>query len=173
MAGLIAPTCVISRLRARDKRQVIEDLTRVACRTASLDVEAAIAAARVAADLPSFGPGRGVAIPHAMVAGLIRPVGAFARLDHAVAFDAADGEPVDLVLLLLGPEGRPGRLLRAMACVARRLHDQRMRQRLRGAAGAEALHALLTSESCTDRALDVPYGVAGEKAPGRPAKANA
>ena len=173
MAGLIAPACVISRLRARDKRQVIEDLARVACRTTSLDLEAALAAVRLPTDLPSFGPGRGVAIPHAMVPGLIRPVGAFASLDHAVAFDAADGEPVDLVLLLLGPEGRPGRLLRAMACAARRLRDQQTRQRLRAAAGAEALHAVLTSESWADGSLDVPYRGPGEEVAGGPAKANA
>lgn len=157
MAGLAAPGCVISRLRAQDKRQAVEDLARVACRTTSLDTETALAAVRLRADLPSFGPGRGVAIPHATVAGLIRPVGAFARLDRPVPFDAADGEPVDLVLLVLGPEGRPGRLLRAMACAARRLRDQRTRQRLRAAAGAEAMHAVLTSDCWADSALETAY----------------
>ncbi|MBS0476159.1 MAG: PTS sugar transporter subunit IIA, partial [Proteobacteria bacterium] len=46
--------------------------------------------------LGSTGFGRGVAIPHARLPDLSRPVAVFFRLDSPVAFDAADGMPVDM-----------------------------------------------------------------------------
>ncbi|MEJ2457837.1 MAG: PTS sugar transporter subunit IIA [Novosphingobium sp.] len=56
-------------------------------------------------ELGSTGFGRRIAIPHARLPGLGRPVAAFIRLESPVEFDSADGMPVDLVFGLLSPEG--------------------------------------------------------------------
>lgn len=53
--------------------------------------------------LGSTGFGRGVAIPHARVPGVARPMSAVLRLEAPVDFDAVDGRPVDLVFGLLSP----------------------------------------------------------------------
>jgi PTS system nitrogen regulatory IIA component len=120
MAALVTSARVIPSLRAQDKRQVVRDLARVAASAASLDPSAVLQAVAARADLTSFGLGRGVAIPHAMVVGLDKPLGVFARLDPAVDFGAVDGRPADLVFLLLSPAGDEGTLLRALSCAARR-----------------------------------------------------
>jgi PTS system nitrogen regulatory IIA component len=54
--------------------------------------------------LGSTGFGRGVAIPHARLDNLPRPVATFFRLENPVEFEAADGMPVDCVFGLLSPE---------------------------------------------------------------------
>ena len=56
-------------------------------------------------DLGSTGIGGGVAIPHARLPDLQRPFGLFARLKQPIEFDAIDGQPVDIVFVLLLPAG--------------------------------------------------------------------
>jgi PTS system nitrogen regulatory IIA component len=56
----------------------------------------------------STGFGRGVAIPHVKLRTLQRTICLFARLQAPVDFDALDGEPVDLIFLLLSPEHASG-----------------------------------------------------------------
>lgn len=93
--------------------------------------------------LGSTGFGRGVAIPHARIDGLARPVAVFLRLDAPVGFDAADGLPVDIVFGLLSPEQAGAAHLHALAAISRLMRDDRMRQSLAEAPGTEALYGLL------------------------------
>ena len=55
--------------------------------------------------LGSTGVGNGIAIPHGKLPKLDKLFGLFARLERPVDFEALDGQPVDLVFLLLAPEG--------------------------------------------------------------------
>jgi PTS system nitrogen regulatory IIA component len=95
--------------------------------------------------LGSTGVGRGVAIPHGKLAKLDRLVGLFARLDKPIDFEALDGEPVDLIFLLLAPEGAGADHLKALARIARLLRDEKIAEQLRAARDESALRALLTS----------------------------
>lgn len=95
--------------------------------------------------LGSTGFGRGVAIPHARIPGLNRPVAAFLRLESPVSFDAADGMPVDLVFGLLSPEQAGAAHLHALAAISRMMRDERTHAALSEAPGAEALYALLAN----------------------------
>ncbi|MEY4160960.1 MAG: hypothetical protein RLZZ136_1581 [Pseudomonadota bacterium] len=95
--------------------------------------------------LGSTGFGRGVAIPHARISGLHRPVAAFFRLETPVAFDAADAMPVDLVFGLLSPEAAGAAHLHALAAISRMMRDEAMHQALIQAPGAEALYGLLSN----------------------------
>jgi nitrogen PTS system EIIA component len=95
--------------------------------------------------LGSTGIGRGVAIPHAKLAKLDRLVGMFARVEMPIDFEALDGEPVDLVFLLLAPEGAGADHLKALARIARLLRDEKIAEELRRARDENALRALLTA----------------------------
>lgn len=95
--------------------------------------------------LGSTGFGRGVAIPHARIPTINRPVAAFFRLDAPVAFDAADGMPVDMVFGLLSPEQAGAAHLHALAAISRMMRDDALHTALAEAPGAEALFALLAN----------------------------
>ena len=75
----------------------------------------------------------GIAIPHARLPGVARPLGLFARLRPAVDFDAIDGERVDLAFLLLLPAPAQPEHLNVLALVARRLRADGVRAELRRA----------------------------------------
>lgn len=95
--------------------------------------------------LGSTGFGRGVAIPHARLESVSRPVAVFLRLTSPVAFDAADGMPVDLVFGLLSPEQAGAAHLHALAAISRMMRDEAMHSALVQAPGEEALYGLLSN----------------------------
>ena len=83
--------------------------------------------------LGSTGVGEGVAIPHARIETLSRPVGGFARLQEAADFEAIDERPADLVFMLLAPTDAGADHLRALARAARVFRQERIRAALRQA----------------------------------------
>lgn len=103
-----------------------------------------VAAAIERERLGSTGVGNGVALPHARIDGMNSVVAAFAQLSEPMDFDAIDGRPVDLVCFLLAPAESGGAHLRALARVARLLRRPELRQRLRAAPNAEAMHTILS-----------------------------
>ena len=66
-------------------------------------------------------------------------------LFRSVDFEALDGQPVDLVFLLLAPEGAGADHLKALARVARLLRDPEVARKLRNSRDAEAIYAVLTA----------------------------
>jgi len=95
-------------------------------------------------DLGSTGLGKGFALPHARIDGLPKFFGLFARLARAIDYDAIDGNPVDLVFLLLMPANAGNEHVAALAAVSRRFRDAEAASRLRKADAATVL-AMLTA----------------------------
>jgi PTS system nitrogen regulatory IIA component len=93
--------------------------------------------------LGSTGIGGGIAIPHGRMSALTKPCGLFARLAQPVDFDSIDERPVDIVFLLVAPEGAGADHLKALARVSRLLRDRALVDNLRATENADALYALL------------------------------
>ncbi len=87
---------------------------------------------------------RSVAMPHTRIRGLGDSVGAFLRLDKAVDFDSADGEPVDLIFGLLVPEDCDEAKIRDVRELIETLGDNTLQQKLREAQQPAELYNLLT-----------------------------
>ena len=75
-------------------------------------------------EVGSTGIGRGVAVPHAKSSSVKELVGVFARTKRPLDFSALDGQPVDLVFLLLAPAPSAGDHLGVLALVARIARDE-------------------------------------------------
>ncbi|QDM41086.1 PTS sugar transporter subunit IIA [Altererythrobacter sp. TH136] len=102
--------------------------------------------------LGSTGFGRGVALPHARIDGLTRPVAALLKLSAPVDFAAADRLPVDLVIGLLSPVNAGATHLHALAALSRMVRDEVMHRALTSATDTETLYALLTNAADRDAA---------------------
>jgi len=96
--------------------------------------------------LGSTALGRGVALPHARLEGLIAPAGAFVRLQQPIAFDAPDEQPVAFVLGLLLPRADPQRQLMLLAGIAGRFSDAGFRDRMAAADDPGTAWSLITGE---------------------------
>jgi PTS system nitrogen regulatory IIA component len=143
IADLIAPRSVIAQLRVTNKKQALQELAKRAAGLTGMQERAIYDVLVERERLGSTGIGMGVGIPHGRLPGLDTLCGVFARLDRPVPFDAIDDQPVDLIFLLLAPEGAGADHLKALARVSRLLRDRTICEKLRGTDNADALYALL------------------------------
>lgn len=143
MLDLLSIERVIPRLRARGKRDTLRKLAVHVADDTAIPAATIVRGVLECAELPAFGAGTGVSIPHAFVRGLGNPIMTFARLAPPIDFGAADGSNTDLVALLLSPMERPDNHLRALACIARALWDANVRAHLRAAKTRDALYVIL------------------------------
>ena len=144
LTDLVAPNAVIPALKVNSKKQVIQELAAKAAKLTDQNERTVFETLLQREKLGSTGIGNGVAIPHGKLAKLHKLFVLFARLDRPVDFDALDGQPVDLVFLLLAPEAAGADHLKALARVARLLRDRDVSRKLRESRDAEALYAVLT-----------------------------
>ena len=93
--------------------------------------------------LGSTGLGHGVAIPHGRIKGLKNPLASVIRVAQPIPFDAPDDEPVGLLIFLLVPEAATQRHLEILSEIAEMLSDRELRERLKTAEDATALHKLI------------------------------
>jgi PTS system nitrogen regulatory IIA component len=135
----------VGTISADSKDAILRQLAETFAGVYGLDAASLLERIEERERLGSTGFGRGVAIPHARITGLQRPVAAFLRLESPVAFDSADGMPVDLVFGLLSPETAGAAHLHALAAISRLMRDDAMHQALSQAPGAEALYGLLSN----------------------------
>ena len=94
--------------------------------------------------LGSTGLGKGVAIPHGRVKGSRHVQASFIRLKKPLPFDAADGEPVDLLFCLAVPEDCGEDHLKLLAQVAELFSDPELLHELREAESSDRLLQLLS-----------------------------
>src|SRR5438477_5755140 len=144
LTQLVAPNAIIPALKVNGKKQALQELAAKAAELSGQNERTIFETLLQREKLGSTGVGNGIAIPHGKLPKLNKLFGLFARLERAVDFEALDGQPVDLIFVLLAPEGAGADHLRALARIARLLRDQDIARKLRDSRDAEALYALLT-----------------------------
>jgi PTS system nitrogen regulatory IIA component len=143
LTDLVAPNAVIPALKVNSKKQAIQELAAKAAKLTGQNERSVFEVLLQREKLGTTAVGYGVAIPHGKLPKLEKLFGMFARLDRPVDFDALDGQPVDLIFLLLAPEAAGADHLKALARVARLLRDGETVRKLRDSRDAEALYAVL------------------------------
>ncbi len=141
---IVALNAVIPALKVNAKKQAIQEIAARAAELSGLSERTIFETLLQREKLGSTGIGHGIAIPHGKLPKLDRLFGLFARLDRPIDFESLDGQPVDLIFLLLAPEGAGADHLKALARVARLLRDPDTANKLRESTDAGALYAVLT-----------------------------
>jgi PTS system nitrogen regulatory IIA component len=93
--------------------------------------------------LGSTGLGQGIAIPHGRIKGLKDAIGAMIRMREPIPFDAPDGQPVNLIFVLLVPERATDLHLQILSELAQMFSDHVFREQLLQTASADAVHDLI------------------------------
>ncbi len=140
---LTGPDAVLACVKASGKKALLAELASRAAAQFKLDERRLFDRLLERERLGSTGIGGGIAIPHGRMAGIGAPLGLFARLGQPVDFDSIDERPVDIVFLLVAPEGAGADHLKALARVSRLLRDRALVEKLRATDSADALYALL------------------------------
>ncbi len=144
LTDILTPQAILPSVKAGSKKQLLQELAAFAASQSGLSESDVYEALLQRERLGSTGIGHGIAIPHGKLPKLNQLFGIFARLEKPLDFEALDGEPVDLIFLLLAPEGAGADHLKALSRVARALRDPAIAQKLRKSHDASALFAMLT-----------------------------
>jgi PTS system nitrogen regulatory IIA component len=144
LSDLLSLQSVIPGLKANSKKQAIQEIASRAAAVTGLPEREIFDRILQRERLGSTGVGRGVAIPHGRLDTLPKLIGLFAQLERPIDFDALDDQPVDLIFVLLAPEGAGADHLKALARVARVLRDPAIVAKLRASRDDAALYSLLT-----------------------------
>jgi nitrogen PTS system EIIA component len=143
LAALLTPADVLLGIDASTKERAFEEIARFIAGRHGLP-EADVHARLVEREkIGSTRLGFGVAIPHARVEGLSRPIAAFVRTRFPISFGAPDDKPVSDMLILLVPPEVADEHLQLLAEVAELFADRKLRENLRARSDAAAVHALI------------------------------
>jgi nitrogen PTS system EIIA component len=146
ISDFLSPTDVMIDVVAADKQKLLLELARKAGSIVDVLPERLFSELFKREELGSTGVGGGVAIPHARFQQIGKPFGMFVRLRKPIDFNAVDEKPVDIVFLLLLPEGSDGEQLGALAAVARKLRNPEIMAALRGARDSAEMYRTLAAE---------------------------
>ena len=146
LESILTPGRSLVNVPGGSKKKALEQIANLIAREVpGLEMQDVFEALIAREKLGSTGFGNGIAIPHGKLAGVKRITGVFARLETPIDFEALDDQPVDLVFLLLAPEGAGADHLKALSRIARVLRDPETVAKIRGTKDAAAIHAFLSS----------------------------
>ncbi|MEQ4538314.1 MAG: PTS IIA-like nitrogen regulatory protein PtsN [Billgrantia sp.] len=144
LENILPPERALFDVPEGSKKRVLEFFsTFIAQNIPSLDSQEVFGRLIGRERLGSTGIGNGVAIPHARSPHCHSPVAAFLKLAEPIDFDAIDGEPVDLVFVLLVPEEADDTHLSLLSQVAGVMNDAETRSQLRKCESQRELHERL------------------------------
>jgi len=147
----------VSRLHAQTPAEAIAELVRALGSLLAGRKRIARDAVLERELLAATGLGDEVAIPHAALEGLQRPLLALGRAPSGIDFGALDGRPARLVFLLLIPPGESTEEVRILASIARATIAQAARDAIVAAGDLdEVTHVLAASAQLTRRSMRPP-----------------
>ncbi|MCY6382777.1 PTS IIA-like nitrogen regulatory protein PtsN [Hoeflea prorocentri] len=152
LADLIVQDAILPALKVNSKKQLLQELSAKAAQVTGLSEREIFDVILQRERLGSTGVGNGIAIPHGKLTTIRDIVGVFARLPEPVDFEALDDQPVDLVFLLLAPEGAGADHLKALSRIARVLRDGELVTKLRDTESDAAIYAFLTDSPASNAA---------------------
>ena len=145
LLDVITRDAILPSLKVATKKQALQEMSERAAQHCGLSAREIFDALLQRERLGSTGIGNGIAIPHGKIK-VERMVGVFARLDKPIDFESLDGEPVDLILLLVTPESAGADHLKALARAARLLRSQAITAKLRTTRDPNMIYSLLAEE---------------------------
>lgn len=145
ISDIMKENCVFLSLKAGNKRQLLQELADKAAEITGINNRTIFDTLLERENLGTTGFGNGTALPHARLEGIDKIYGFFARLNNAIDYEAIDNRPVDLIFMLLSPEGSGADHLTALAQISRLLKDEATCDKIRHAGNNEEIYALLNN----------------------------
>lgn len=142
---LLGPERVKIPLESTDKRGLIGEMAALLASVSGVpeDAEAIREAVMERERVLSTGIGDGVAIPHGKTGRVGELVLVAGTTPEPVDFEALDGRPVRLLMMLVGPESAAGLHVKVLSRISRLLRRGELRERLLAAPDPETFLSLL------------------------------
>lgn len=147
LLDILTPECIKAPLAAGDKRGVIDELVDVLAAVKKVGDAAALKEAVWTRELTrTTGIGHGLAIPHGKSTGLGALAMAIGKPAKPMDFQAIDGQPVRLIVLLASPPDKTSDHIQALARISRLMTMDDFRNKIYAAQTSGEIYELLKSQ---------------------------
>jgi len=146
LSDIMVNDAIIAKLTSKTRDEAIRELVEALAATGAIDsknVEDIIKAVLAREAQATTGIGKGVALPHAKIKNLSKPIGAIGCSGEGIDFTALDSKPVYSVILLLSSPDSPDDHLQAMEAIFKHVQRDIFRKFLRQSQTAEAVIELI------------------------------
>ena len=146
LSDIMVEGAIVPELKARTRDEAIAELVESLAASGAIpkksvaDVVKAVLARESQA---TTGIGKGVALPHAKLAGIKKPVGTIGRSSAGIDFAALDAKLVYSVILLLSSPENPDEHLQAMETIFKHVQRDMFRKFLRQSQTKQAIIDLI------------------------------
>jgi fructose-specific phosphotransferase system IIA component len=135
-------------LRSARKRDVIDELVDVLAAAGRVnDAPTLKEAVWTREQTRTTGVGEGLAIPHGKCPGMASIAMAIGKPQSPMDFEAIDGKPVRLIVLLASPPDKTSDHIQALAGITRHMREPDFREQIYGATSAQHVLDLLRSRT--------------------------
>lgn len=142
----LCPQQIVLDVDVRDRHHLLRVAAKQIAQAHALDPEPVFRALWRREQVGTTALGHGVAIPHARIAGIARPLTLYLRAKLAVDCEAPDGKFVAHFMVIMVPaDGHTDDHLQLLALVAQTLADETFRRRLVEAATPEQVASLFSA----------------------------
>ena len=146
LSDIMVADAIVPELKAKTRDEAIAELIEMLAGAGAIakksvkDVTKAVLARESQA---TTGIGKGVALPHAKLKGIKKPIGTIGRSSEGIDFSALDSKPVYSVILLLSNPENPDEHLQAMETIFKHVQRDIFRKFLRQSETSEAIVELI------------------------------
>ena len=150
--NILSKDMILPDLRVNSKKQLLQELAEHAAKASGLSERIIFDTLLQRERLGSTGVGNGIAIPHGKLVYSGKIFGIFARLAKPIEYESLDDQNVDLVFLLIAPEGAGADHLKALSRIARIFHNSDATDRIRKCDDAEQIWRILNEQEISSAA---------------------
>lgn len=148
LLDILTPECVKAPLEATEKREAIDELVGLLAAAGRVSDPAALReAVWTREQTRTTGIGHGLAIPHGKCSAMTDLAMAIGRPAEPMPFEAIDGKPVRLIVLLASPPDRTSDHIQALAQVSRLVSMEEFRTKIYAAESGQEIYELLRSQA--------------------------
>ncbi len=144
IAKLLRPTHIVLDLDVANKKRLFEQIGLIFENAQQISHSIVFDSLFSRERFGSTGLGYGVAIPHGRLKGLKEATAAFVRTLNPIPFESPDGQPVNLVFVVLVPEHANEQHLQILSELAQIFSDKTVREALASCRDVDAAYRTLT-----------------------------
>jgi fructose PTS system EIIBC or EIIC component len=147
VSELLKPEFIIPKIKGETKEDVINELIDLFKNDPRVeDLEKIRTAVLEREKVMSTGVGKGFAIPHGKSNAVKEIIGAFGKISDGIDYDSLDGNPVQLIFLLVGKDNLISTHIKLLSRISRLMNKDDFRHRLIEANSAEEIVKLFNDE---------------------------
>jgi len=145
--GLLKEEHIFLDIEPGDKRSVLEEIVSELKKRGSISKEKGVVDELLKREgLGSTSLEKGIAVPHALIEKIEKPLLALALIRKGISFEASDKIPTYIILLLLGNKNNPGSQLRLLAHICRMVKETKFVEKAKKAKSSRDILLILKKE---------------------------